>query len=294
MIAGPANPQMTDRHAAAPQRTSCEPIGQPGAATIDSHAHVFHRGLSFDGERRYTPDYDAPLDVYLRELDTHGMSNGVLVQPSFLGTDNGYLVECLAAAHGRLRGIAVVDPAIPPSELAALDDAGIVGIRLNLVGRPLPDFGSPAWASCLAEVARLGWQIEVQRSMRDLAILAPQLLATGANVVLDHFALPDPSLGADDPALAAILKAGATRRLWVKVSGAYRSGPAGEAIARELYPRLREGLGIDRLMWGSDWPHTQFEPSQSYDKSVACFESFVPSAAERATILASPRSLMRF
>ncbi|MGY4480486.1 hypothetical protein [Bradyrhizobium sp. USDA 3364] len=53
---------------------------------IDTHAHVFHRGLKLAPGRRYAPDYDAPLALYLQQLDQNSITNGVLVQPSFLGT----------------------------------------------------------------------------------------------------------------------------------------------------------------------------------------------------------------
>jgi predicted TIM-barrel fold metal-dependent hydrolase len=62
---------------------------------IDSHAHVFSRDLHLIGARRYTPEYDATLGQYLEHLQTHGLSHGVLVQPSFLGTDNSYLLAAL-------------------------------------------------------------------------------------------------------------------------------------------------------------------------------------------------------
>ena len=120
--------------------------------TIDTHAHVFHRGLKLAPGRRYAPDYDAPLALYLEQLDRNGMSNGVLVQPSFLGTDNSYLVESLKTAGGRLRGIAVVDPSVTADELRALDRAGVVGIRLNLVGQPLPDLAAGEWKALLGNV----------------------------------------------------------------------------------------------------------------------------------------------
>src|ERR1700741_2321797 len=71
---------------------------------IDTHSHVFHRGLKLASGRRYAPDYDAPLSLYLAQLDQNGTTNGVLVQPSFLGTDNSYIVDCLGQTNGRLRG----------------------------------------------------------------------------------------------------------------------------------------------------------------------------------------------
>lgn len=278
--------------------SACGIVGKVGAEvpklSIDTHSHVFHRGLKLAPGRRYAPDYDAPLALYLQQLDQNGMTNGVLVQPSFLGTDNSYLVECLKATNGRLRGIAVVDPAVAADELRALDRAGVVGIRLNLVGQTLPDLALPAWKALLAEVKAMGWQVEIQRKAADLAVLAPKLLDLGVNVVLDHYALPDPKLGIDDPGFQSVLKLGVSRKVWVKISAPYRNGPNGEAFAKQAYPLLRTAFGVDHLLWGSDWPHTQFEATQNYAKNRKFLDELVPDVDERARVLASPRELFRF
>jgi predicted TIM-barrel fold metal-dependent hydrolase len=262
--------------------------------TIDTHAHVFHRGLELAPGRRYAPDYDAPLALYLEQLDRNGMTNGVLVQPSFLGTDNSYLVACLKQASGRLRGIAVVAPGVAADDLRALDRAGVTGIRLNLVGQPLPDLAAGEWKALLGRVKDMGWQVEVQRKASDLATLAPQLLGRGVTVVLDHYALPDPKLGVADPGFQALLKLGATRNVWVKISAPYRNGAAAEDFAKQAYPLLRDAYGLDRLLWGSDWPHTQFEATQSYAKNRQFLDTLIVDQAERAQVLASPYRLFRF
>ncbi|MCC8980371.1 amidohydrolase family protein [Bradyrhizobium acaciae] len=261
---------------------------------IDTHAHVFHRGLKLAPGRRYAPDYDAPLALYLQQLDQNGITNGVLVQPSFLGTDNSYLVECLKATNGRLRGIAVVDAAVTADELRAFDRAGVAGIRLNLVGQTLPDLTSGEWTALLAQIRALDWQVEIQRNASDLAVLAPRLLDQGVKVVLDHFALPDPKLGIDDPGFRSVLKLGTTRNVWVKISAPYRNGAVGEAFAKQAYPLLRNAYGVDRLLWGSDWPHTQFESTQGYAKNRQFLDELVTDAGERARVLASPREVFRF
>ncbi|MET4517291.1 amidohydrolase family protein [Bradyrhizobium sp. I1.7.5] len=262
--------------------------------TIDTHAHVFHRGLKLAPGRRYAPDYDAPLALYLEQLDRNGMSNGVLVQPSFLGTDNSYLVESLKTAGGRLRGIAVVDPSVTADELRALDRAGVVGIRLNLVGQSLPDLAADEWKALLGNAKSMGWQVELQRNASDLALLAPQLLDHGVTVVLDHYALPDPKLGVADPGFQSVLKLGATRNVWVKISAPYRNGASGESFAKEAYPLLRKAYGLDRLLWGSDWPHTQFEASQAYAKNRQFLDALIVDDGERVQVLASPYQLFRF
>ncbi|MDA9438595.1 membrane protein [Bradyrhizobium sp. CCBAU 51745] len=268
--------------------------GEATMPVIDTHAHVFHRGLKLAPGRRYAPDYDAPLSLYLEQLDHSGISNGVLVQPSFLGTDNSYLVDCLKQTAGRLRGIAVVDPAMPAEELRELDRAGVVGIRLNLVGQPLPDLSASEWKGLLANVKAMGWQVEIQRNASDLAVLTPRLLDLGVTVVLDHFALPDPKLGVADPGFQSVLKLAATKNVWVKISAPYRNGAAGESFAKEAYPLLRSAYGLDRLLWGSDWPHTQFEATQTYAKNRQFLDTLIVDERERAQVLASPRPLFRF
>ncbi|NTG47398.1 amidohydrolase family protein [Agrobacterium rhizogenes] len=261
---------------------------------IDTHAHVFDRRLKLAPGRRYAPDYDAPLDAYLRQLDENGLTHGVLVQPSFLGTDNSYLLDCLKAADGRLRGIAVIDPGTSLEQLAAYDEAGVVGIRLNLVGQALPDFSTREWRDLLAKLKSLDWQIEIQRNAADLVPLAQMLVDNGMNVVVDHFGLPAPKLGIADPGFRALLSLGASGRVYVKLSAPYRNGPEGRDFARQAYPLLRHAFGLDRLMWGSDWPHTQHEAAQTYAGNLAFLDELATDEGEKSRILAMPRNLFKY
>ena len=262
--------------------------------TIDAHAHVFRRGLTLAAKRRYTPNYDAPLELFLEHLDQNGLSHGVLVQPSFLGTDNSYLVESLAQAGDRLRGVAVVDPAVSRHELLRLAQSGVAGIRLNLLGRYLPDLGARDWRVLLEAVVTLGWHVELQRNASDLVNFVPRLLDVGVPVVIDHFGLPDPGAGSSDPGFRELLRFGKSQDVWVKISAPYRNGADGEQLARQLFPRLRDGFGLQRLMWGSDWPHTQFESEQSYGNSRKFLTALAGDDATVAAILASPRELFHF
>lgn len=266
-------------------------------AAVDTHAHVFQRGLSLASGRRYVPDYDATLENYLVVLDQHDVTHGVLVQPSFLGTDNSYMLAALRKAPARLRGIAVVDPGIAPAELDALDRDGVVGIRLNLVGSQLPDLSTQLWQDFFKQAARLDWQVEVHREARDLPLVLPSLLRAGVNVVVDHFGRPDPQLGINDPGFQYLLKTAASRRVWVKLSGAYRNGTngVGEQTALAAIPLLRASFGMDRLLWGSDWPHTQFETTVNYGRARTLLDSWLPDPAERRIVLTqTPADLFRF
>ncbi len=262
--------------------------------SIDAHAHVFTTALKPAPVVRYVPSYDAPVARYLEALDANGIDRGVIIQPSFLGTDNSYLAESLVAAKGRLRAVAVVDPTIAEDELKRLGDVGVIGARLNLIGRPLPDLKSPEWRAHLAILARLDWQVEVHCPAKAHVALAPTLLDAGVNLVIDHFGLPDPQTGADDPYIEQLIALGASRRLWFKLSASYRLGPNGAQIAKLLYVKLKAAIGLDRLLWGSDWPNTQFEDSQSYRDNRAYLDQLVPDPAERGQILRSGGGLFRF
>jgi len=286
-----------------PKRTSAGKI-----TAIDTHAHVFSHDLPLAQRRRYAPAYDAPLSRYLAQLDAHGVSHGVLIQPSFLGADNQYLVQSIAQAPQRLRGIAVIDPvavAADPTQLDALARAGIVGIRLNLFSLPNPDYTSAAWRATLAKLASLGWQIEVHCEAQRLPQVVGPLLARkdGAiDVVVDHFGRPQAALGVDDPGFRYLLTLGETRRVWVKVSAAYRNVAAnagsdtnGSATAMAAMPLLKNALGLDRLVWGSDWPHTQFEKVASYDAVYALMLKLLPTERERQAVLVdTPAKLFKF
>ena len=87
--------------------------GEPPNTAVDTHAHVFTRDLPMPDQRRAPSGYDARPEDYLQQLDANGISHGVLVQPSFLGTDNSYLVDALRRYPQRLRGIAVWNPPSP-------------------------------------------------------------------------------------------------------------------------------------------------------------------------------------
>ena len=68
------------------------------------------------------------------------------------------------------------------------------------------------------------------------------------------------------------------------MSGAYRVGPE---RARAATPMLLDAFGPDRLMWASDWPHTDTGLNRvtTYPETLRWFEEWVPDKAMRRTIL---------
>lgn len=245
----------------------------------DGHVHLFTRDLPTVAGRRYLPADDATLADLAGLLRANGLAGALVVQPSFLGTDNSHLLACLAAAARddadlTFRGAVMLDPATPPGAMADLAGAGIVGTRLNLVGGgTLPDLTQRLWRDHFAAVNALGWHVELHLESPRLAPVLAALLDACDHVVVDHFGRPDPVRGLGCPGIRALLAA-PPDRVSVKISAPYRTFPslAPDAAAAYCMPfaaALADHFGSDRLVWGSDWPWTQFENRHSYAQAAA-------------------------
>jgi predicted TIM-barrel fold metal-dependent hydrolase len=224
----------------------------PGA--VDTHAHVIGLPPSypFAENRSYTPPEATPKD-YLAMLDATGMTYGVLVQVSVHGTDNRLMLETLRAHRQKLRGVAVIPLTLSDRELAELKDAGVVGLRFNILyggGVGIQQLGSYA-----ALAKELGWHLQFLVDAQDLMPLKSQLLGLEVPYVIDHWGHFPVSRGLSDPGfqtLLGLLRDGG----WVKLSGAYRNSVAGPPYADTTpFARLLHEAAPERCVWGSDWPH---------------------------------------
>ncbi len=261
-------------------------MGAP-AGRYDGHVHVFDLAQPMVAGRRYTPSRAAPLGSLDMLLRAHGMDGAILVQPSFLGEDNGYLLQALATARETsellYRGVAMTSPATSLETVQRLADGGVVGMRLNLVGAALPDLASPAWRAHLRHLSDRGWHIELHLERARLGAFLPALIAQVGTVVVDHFGLPASGWSDPDEALAPLL-ATPPERLMVKLSAPYRF--AGDLAAADyggallpLAVRLAEHLGPERLIWGSDWPWTRFEAGRTYRDTLAWWAAWSAQSA---------------
>ncbi|CAN1560915.1 COG3618 Predicted metal-dependent hydrolase of the TIM-barrel fold [Rhabdaerophilaceae bacterium] len=258
---------------------------------IDTHAHVFLRSLRMVENRRYTPGYDAPLARYMQVLEDHRVGCGVLVQPSFLGYDNSYMLDCLDRYPSALRGVAVVSADISDEELVDMDQRGVVGIRFNTIGRDIDEIGQPEQQSLINRVAKLGWHVEIQAHGANLDAVFRHLDRFDGHIVIDHFGLPSPRLGVRDPGFRRLLREGENGRTFVKISAGYRC--FGLDVA-PLAGALLATLGPRRLLWGSDWPWTQFEKDRTYRSVTADVNRWLPDLQAQEQIDQAASGLFRF
>jgi predicted TIM-barrel fold metal-dependent hydrolase len=260
---------------------------------VDSHAHVFVRGLPLASLRRHAPEHDATLVEYITLLDAHAISHAVLVQPSFLGTDNRFMLEAIREQPQRLRGVAVIDAETHDDQMHALAAGGIVGMRFNLIGLPIPDYTQGPWPRLLRCVRELDWHVEVHCALRDLARVGQAVLDAGCKLVVDHFGRPD-ATGTEG--LDWLLRSASGKRTWVKLSAGYRNWPdAQDPAAVDAAQALLHSFGAARLVWGSDWPHTQHRHIAHYAATLEALTKWVPDAAARRRILIdTPAQLFHF
>ncbi len=253
--------------------------GQAWSPIIDTHAHVFLREFPLADHATYHPTRSFSERDYLDVLDGAGITFGVLTQPSFLGTYNDYTLEVLRR-NPRLRGTAIVDPAVDPYTLRAMADDGIVGIRYSLRRYPdTPDFTTSAYQRLLRRVQDLDWFVHIMAESAKLAALVPVLAKSGVKLVIDHFGVPEEPYAAD-AGFEAVLRAIGNERTWVKLSAPYRN----KAPVKELARKFLSEAGAERLLWGSDWPWIGHEDEFTYRDTIRWFEECIPERSIRERI----------
>ncbi|CAG2150409.1 amidohydrolase family protein [Cupriavidus numazuensis] len=239
---------------------------------VDCHFHLFDAGTGMPAAR-YRPAYSARIEDWQGLLAPLGDLYGVVVQTSFLGTDNAALLAALRARPGRLRGVAVVDPSVTDDQLAAMQAAGVRGIRLNFFGDPeWRRIGTAPWRTLFERIAVLGWHVELHTANGQGGALLSELDASlgdcGASVVLDHFGRPGEQ-GVRDPVFAVAERTLQRRQVWVKLSAPYRLPPGTDW--RSLAMAWCRIVGQDRLLLGSDWPWTNHESPARAGECAALF-----------------------
>jgi predicted TIM-barrel fold metal-dependent hydrolase len=205
-----------------------------------------------------------PVDRPLAQIEAvsslHGVGHLVLVQPSVYGTDNALMLRALSVEPGRHRGVAVVADDVADAELDAMHACGVRGVRLNLVSPVGEKAGpGPRFTALAPRLRSRGWHLQWYAGPGHLARIAELHHGSGVTCVLDHLAGFGTTV-ADDHFAWQALEALAAQGAWLKLSGWYRLDAAEPYTA--LVPRIRRlaALFAERLVWGSDWPHTAFAP----------------------------------
>ena len=261
--------------------------------TWDAHIHALGAPDRFPlaADRSYTPA-QVPIEAYVSLMDRLGVTRAVLVQPSIYGIDNAAMVHALTRFPQRFRGVAVVGRGVDDATLDALHRAGVRGVRANLLNRggiSLDD------AAALApRLAQRGWHLQLQIDVSTFDAF-DALARLPLPVVIDHFGYMPAHKGPDEPGFRRLLGHVESGRCYVKLSAPYRLTPwraegfgAVSALARALV-----AANPHRLLWGSDWPHTDVVRDMPNDGDLLDLvaEWLADASLRQAVLVDNPASL---
>jgi predicted TIM-barrel fold metal-dependent hydrolase len=174
------------------------------------------------------------------------------------GTDNAATLDGMTQlGTKRARGVAVIGPETTAAQIAAMDKAGIRGIRVNLAANGVtdPTAAQTALDAAVEQIRHTGWHMQFYAGLPLIAALHDRLARMPMHPVFDHFAGAKASLGVDQPGFNVVLDLVRSGKAYVKISGAYRASDApGYANVASL-ARALIAANPSRIVWGSDWPH---------------------------------------
>jgi predicted TIM-barrel fold metal-dependent hydrolase len=246
---------------------------------IDAHVHVWtpdteHYPLAA-GFRR---EEMKPASFTPEELFEHarpcGVARVVLIQMSFYGFNNSYMLDTIERFPGTFSGVAVIDDsaANPPAEMRRLAKQGVCGFRIYPRNLPVD-----RWLA--GEGMQAMWKCGAEENLALCHLVNPDALPaidrqcekfSETPVVIDHFA----RIGVDgtirESDLKALCKLARHAKTYVKLSAFYALG-AKKPPYLDLLPmihRLVDAFGVERLMWATDCPY-QVQAGHTYADSIA-------------------------
>jgi len=261
----------------------------PGA--WDTHFHVLgpQARFPYSPKRKYTPP-DAPLDQTLAFHDALGIARGVVVHANTHGFDNAVDLDAVARSKGRYLAVVRLDGGATLAGCEALHAKGARGVRFAFNPQHGGELDRKVFDHVLGCIRGLDWFVELHFEGAALPDLRDWLAAIPATVVVDHIGRVDPARGVDQAPFRALLELARRDNVWIKLSGADRLTRGVDGSYADVAPFAHRLLEIapERLVWGSDWPHTGvFDAARMPDDGALldALERLVPDPALRRRVL---------
>jgi predicted TIM-barrel fold metal-dependent hydrolase len=257
IAAGVTMPNKNAFAAAAQPSTAVNFDVPAGACDCHTHIHGDPAKFPFFAGRVYTPEPASPEEMSALHKALH-LERVVIVTPSVYGTDNSATLFGIKARGATARGVAVIDEKTPDSDLDAMNQAGMRGIRLNLAtgGVNDPNVARARFQTAVERMKARNWHVQLFTSLAMISAIKDLVAASPVPAVFDHFGGAQAELGVDQPGFADLLALVKSGKAYVKISGAYRASklapdyPDAAPLARALI-----AANSDRIIWGTDWPH---------------------------------------
>ena len=229
------------------------------AGACDSHTHIHPDPAQFPmfAGRVYTPELASPEEMTALHKALH-MQRVVIVTPSIYGPDNSATLFGMKVRGPTARGVAVIDDKTSESDLDAMGEAGIRGIRLNLAtgGVNDPNVARQRFQAAADRMKSRNWHVQIFTSLPVITGVKELVASSPVPVVFDHFGGAQAALGVEQPGFSDLLDLVKSGKAYVKISGAYRASklgpdyPDAAPLAKALI-----AANADRIVWGTDWPH---------------------------------------
>ncbi len=266
------------------------------AGAADCHFHIFgpESQYPYTEPRRYTP-FPVLESDYRKMADVLGLDRGVVVQASPYGADNARVIEAIRVLGPGYVGVGVVEAGVTEERLDELTRCGIRGARINSASGGKS--GIDRMGELAAKIKDFGWHMQFHIHAAQLAELEPEIRRLPLDVVFDHMGLVPSESSPSHPDFRLLLGLLERGNTWVKLSGAERISRAGfpyrdaVSVARALID-----MAPERVVWGTDWPHTNVKPMIPNDGDLLdLLAEFAPDEQMRRKILVeNPRVLYRF
>jgi predicted TIM-barrel fold metal-dependent hydrolase len=228
-----------------------------GACDCHTHIHGDPEKFPFFSGRVYTPEIALPEELAALHKALH-IQRVVIVTPSVYGTDNSATLYGMNGRGADARGVVVIDDKTPESELDALGQAGVQGVRLNLTtaGISDPSIGRQRFQTAAERVQSRNWHGQMATTLAMISALKDLVAASPVPVVFDHFGGAQAERGPQQPGFADLVELVRSGKAYVKISGAYRASKLAPDSA-DVVPLAKALLAAnpDRVVWGTDWPH---------------------------------------
>ena len=260
---------------------------------IDAHVHVWTGDLdAYPLAESYTKSDMQPETFYPEDILAHAQPSGVnrivLIQMSYYGFDNSYMLDVMEEHPDVFSGIAIIDwnGAHPDEDMRRLADRGVRGFRLyvrdehSLEGRGIEQMFAAGARHNLAICPLINPVV-----LSSLDKRCSQFPDTP--VIIDHLSRIGAAQPVDDAHIDSLCAMAKHTNVMVKISAFYALGRKAPPYS-DLVPLIHhvyDAFGPERLMWASDCPFQIVD--HRYEDSIGLIRDRLDflSAADKEQIL---------